>query len=123
MNAQKCAVCATVPLLLMSAAVFEPASAKDKGAGDAVSMPMVTISDIGRPYTVIDGVCASSMYPPITVTDGFDQTLNSASKSLAKIARQQGADAIVGMTVSWETPNSVGSKGRILLCGTMIKFK
>lgn len=89
----------------------------------APDIEMVTIADIGRPYTVIDGTCATAAYPPITLTDGFPATLTNASKALAVIAKRAGADAVVGMTVSWETPNSVGAKGRVLLCGTMVRFK
>ncbi|UVO53057.1 hypothetical protein [Sphingomonas sp. SUN039] len=89
----------------------------------AATIQMVTISDVGRPHTVIDGACAAAMYPPMTMADGFDKTLNNAQSALADVAKRNGADAVVGMTISWETPNSVGAKGRVLVCGTLVKFK
>jgi hypothetical protein len=106
--------------LVGAIALVGAANAADPAPAD---VPMVTIADLGRPYTVIDGTCATAMYPPITLTDGFAATLTNASKALSVIAKRNGADAVVGMTVSWETPNSIGSKGRVLLCGTMVKFK
>ncbi len=90
-----------------------------------------TITDIGRPYSVIDGVCFFEANPRLTnpSTAGMlESALQAASKRLNEIAKKAGADALVGMQVTPVmipdplNPRDVLTNSGVYLCGTLVKF-
>lgn len=96
-----------------AAATVEPAS----------SFQMVTITDIGRPYTALDGACAYGKATGFNImAPEFESAFQSAAAKLVTIAKQHGGDAIVGMQAS-PISETAGDRNGVLLCGTVVKFK
>jgi len=68
-----------------------------------VKFMAVTITDIGRPYSVIDGECAygpAQVFEEINNKSIIETAMQNAAKSLIESAKKVGADAIVGMQFS-----------------------
>ena len=109
-----------VAIFVFAALCGAAASAKpDSG----LAVPIITTSDPGKPYVIIDGACFNATYTPVAAGDGFGPTLNSVMKQASDVAKQQGADAIIGMNVTWEGPNTLTHKGRVVMCGTLVRLK
>jgi len=90
-----------------------------------------TISDIGRPYTIINAGCAfgnPSVFSDVQPRQIFESSVTNATERLVKAAKNMGGDAIVGMQAS---PVPVPIPGRamgysdrsgVMVCGTIVKF-
>jgi hypothetical protein len=92
---------------------------------------MVTITDIGQPYKVIDGGCAYSNSPDLfdkSASSYFQSAFFAAAKMMEQIAKAHGADAVVGMTVTPLAAVDPLTKGFSLafsgvnVCGTFVKL-
>ena len=80
-----------------------------------------TITDIGRPYSVIDGMCAFGSATGFDImTPEMESAFQAGATRLDGMAKEHGADAIVGMQVS---PVIEGETHGVLVCGTFVKFK
>ena len=117
--------------ILLIASLAERATAKDM-------MQVVTITDIGQPYTVINGDCKFAVLhdDPTAIFSGtgyvetaWESTTNQAVSNLVDDAKKLGGDAIVGARISTIGGSgqsggsvSVGLDG-VLACGTIVKFK
>jgi len=86
-----------------------------------------TTEDIGRPYTVIDGVC---VHMPVLVTHGLlgggdmhKGAIQDAYNEVAKIAKKAGADALVAFDMDYASGSENSDSDRFILCGTLVKFR
>ena len=90
----------------------------------------VTVSEIGRPYTVIDGDCKFSRSRGLHIdpSKALDDAKTAAIVLLVKAGQELGAEAIVGMQVQTvQVPDQVGGKETLWnyqaqVCGTFVKF-
>ena len=91
--------------------------------GGAASIPMVTTDDLGRPQQIIDGACGFGEFPRMTLgTDNMLVALRDAFESLAQQVRAAGGDALVAFDVDFENRVPPGEEGRVLVCGTIVRF-
>lgn len=83
---------------------------------------MVTIEDIGQPYTVIDGHCFYSEAAGFSLKgDPIANAMNEAFKNVELQGTQLGANAFVGMDVDFAN-RTEKDEGRVVVCGTFVKF-
>lgn len=119
---------------LVSAAfalTFTALATRAQTAGDANtgagSFLTVTLTDIGRPYDVIDGAC---FYGEGTGAGGgfsfggdpIVKAINKTFEEAAKKGREIGADALVGYDIDFQN-RTEKDESRVLLCGTFVKFR
>lgn len=92
----------------------------------------VTITDIGRPYTIIDGFCffkGQTNDISLSMETMFGSALTAANKVIVANAKAVGADAVVGMNiqaVGIPDPSNAAnyfSHSGVMVCGTWVKFK
>jgi hypothetical protein len=84
-----------------------------------------TISDLGRPYTVIDGECSFGKSTSIMGRE-FESAFEDGANRLDAKAAAHGANAIVGMQatpVSESIDGGRDTRNGVLVCGTFVKFK
>lgn len=99
------------------AACAAPAAAQHTGFLTA------TVADVGRPYDVIDSVCVYQEFPRFSLRgDPLQNALAGAFQQVQERARAAQADALVGFDVDFTSP-AQGEEGRLLLCGTLVKFR
>ncbi len=90
-------------------------------AGDFLT---TTIEDIGRPYEVIDGICMHQVFPRHSAfKDPLAVALQKAFEKIEQAAKEAGADALIGFDVDFSYETMKGNKPRVLVCGTLVKFK
>lgn len=116
-----------IPIGLIFVSMIAPAFAAD------APFLTVTITDIGRPYKVLDGGCATGEVPGFHADTQtiFQLAAGVAGNNLVKQAKAHGADAIVGMTVmpipEQPKPNcgacTFGEHSAVMICGTFVKFQ
>lgn len=83
-----------------------------------------TIENIGRPYTVIDGICVYQEFPSFSVSgDPLEAAVRGAFKKVEAAGKKFGADALVGFDMDFASRPMKGEEGRVLLCGTLVKFR
>jgi hypothetical protein len=83
----------------------------------------VTIENIGRPYEVIEGKCIYQEAAGFSFKDDpIDSAVKNAFVKMEKIALTLGADAFVGFDIDFAN-RSQKDEGRVVLCGTFVKFK
>lgn len=105
---------AFVSLLLSAAAT----AADEQGA-----FLMTTITEIGRPYTVINGGCVYGKATGFDVmSPEFESAFQAAAAKLSAVAKANGGDAVVGMQAS-PISEAAGDRNGVLLCGTIVKLK
>ena len=99
-------------------------------AAQPVSMPVVTITDIGKPYTIVSGDCKWEVLfdTPLNFNGAkgvFENATNKAVNDLVQAAQKLGGNAIVGLQIVNTTGttgnSSVGTLNGILACGTIVK--
>ncbi len=99
-----------------------PAEAKKESSEGIL---VTTIEDIGRDYEIL-GDFPGVIYKeaPRSSLGGDPMTLAAARavQAARDLAKQQGADAIIGLQVSSE-PRTSADEGGVLLIGTLIKYK
>lgn len=92
---------------------------------------MVTGSDIGRPYKVINGTCVFKVNPRLinpSVEGMLNSALQEAGKQLIGTAQKIGANAITNMTVTPllipdpVNPRDLLTNSGVFVCGTFVKF-
>jgi hypothetical protein len=84
---------------------------------------MVTITDLGRPYTVLDGACAYGRATGFNIMNPeFESAFQTAAERLSAIAKAHGGDAVVGMQ-AMPISESAGDRNGVLVCGTVVKLK
>ena len=82
-----------------------------------------TTTDIGRPYTVLDGACVYQQFESFSFSgDPLANAVNAAFKQMSEVAKRLGADALVGFDVDFASRPMKGEEGRVLLCGTLVTF-
>jgi hypothetical protein len=82
-----------------------------------------TITDIGRPYTVVDGTCAYGKATGFNImSPEFESAFQAGATRLAAAAKAHGGDAIVGMQVV-PISESAGDRNGVMVCGTIVKLK
>jgi hypothetical protein len=103
-------------LVLLSCQV---AVAQQPGPGKFLTS---TTENIGRPYQVLDGACVYEQFPGMSLKDPLETALASAFKKMETMARAGGADALIRFDVDFASRPQKGEEGRVLLCGTLVKF-
>jgi hypothetical protein len=91
----------------------------------SVSAALVTSTteNIGRPYTVIDGACVYSQASGFSMKgDPIEASIAKAFEKIEVIAKKAGADALVGFDIDFAN-RTQKDEGRVVLCGTLVKFK
>jgi hypothetical protein len=91
---------------------------------------MVTGSDIGRPYKVVNGLCMFQMNPRFlnpSTSGMLNSAMVEASKQIMANAQKQGADALVNMVVTPmlipdpDNPRDLITNGGVFICGTLVQ--
>lgn len=109
-------------VIMFFSCILFAASFSTSYAEDAAFLT-TTIEDIGRPYSVLDGACVSQQFPGLSFSgDRLQKSVDEAFKKMASLAKKLGADALVGFDVDYDRHPDKG-EGRVLLCGTLVKFK
>lgn len=81
-----------------------------------------TTEDIGRPYKVIDGACVYSQAKGFSFKgDPIEGSIAKAFEKMEVIAKKAGADALVGFDIDFAN-RTQKDEGRVVLCGTLVKF-
>lgn len=82
-----------------------------------------TTEDIGQPYKVIDGACVYSQASGFSFKgDPIEGAIAKAFEKMEVIAKKAGADALVGFDIDFAN-RTQKDEGRVVLCGTLVKFK
>lgn len=82
-----------------------------------------TTENVGKPYDVLDAACVYQQFESFSFSgDPLPNAVNKAFEQVSKIAEKQGADAFVKFDVDFGNRTSK-DEGRVLLCGTLVKFK
>ena len=91
---------------------------------------LVTVEDLDRPYELVTAFPAIGMAewggatrvpPGGGLTDPGLTAITRALERLGEIAKQQGADAVVGVKIDFESPLG-GEEGRAIAYGTLVRF-
>lgn len=113
-------------IALVSAFIMGTADASGRASdsdGETNHIPMVTTNDLGRPQEIIDGACGFGEFPRMTLgTDNMLVALRDAFESLAQQVRAADGDALVAFDVDFENRVPPGEEGRVLVCGTIVRF-
>lgn len=82
-----------------------------------------TISEIGRPYTVVDTACVFQAFPKTaTAGDPLEEAMAQAFSRVREITISAGANGFIGLDVDFTSPSGK-EPGRLLLCGTVVKIR
>ena len=82
-----------------------------------------TTTEIGRPYTVVDGACVYQQFESFSFSgDPLANAVTGAFRQMSDMAKRVGADALVGFDVDFASRPMKGEEGRVLLCGTLVTF-
>jgi len=82
-----------------------------------------TITDIGRPYTVVDAACVFQAFPKTaTAGDPLEEAMAQAFSRAREITISAGANGFIGLDVDFTSPAGK-EPGRLLLCGTVVKIR
>ncbi|MFC1776436.1 hypothetical protein ACFL3I_03735 [Pseudomonadota bacterium] len=94
-----------------------------------VSQPVIagmlssTTDNIGKPYQVIDGACVYSQASGLSFKgDPIELAIAKAFEKMEALAAKTGADALVGFDIDFAN-RTQKDEGRVVLCGTLVKFK
>lgn len=89
----------------------------------AAGILATTTEDIGRPYKVIEGTCIYSQARGMSFSsDPIEGAINKAFEKMEIKARNVGADALVEFDIDFAN-RTQKDEGRVVLCGTLVKFK
>ena len=82
-----------------------------------------TIENIGKPYEALEGLCVYQEAKGFSFkTDPIDGAIQGAFAQMATRAEEIGADALVGFDIDFAN-RTQKDEGRVVLCGTLVKFK
>lgn len=95
------------------------AAAQTPGPGKFLT---TTTDDVGRPYRVLDGGCVYEQFPRMAIKDPLEVAVAGAFKKMEALAKAGGADALVRFDIDFASSPQKGEEGRVLLCGTLVKF-
>jgi len=82
-----------------------------------------TTEDPGKPYEVISIVVSYQQFPSFGVKDPLVAAIQSGYTELEKDLEVANADAIIGLRIEFNSRPMKGEEGRVLLYGTLIKYK
>lgn len=88
----------------------------------AAALATFTTENIGRPYTVLEGLCVYQEAKGFSFkVDPIDGAVKGAFDQMAARAEEIGADALVGFDIDFAN-RTQKDEGRVVLCGTLVKF-
>jgi len=91
----------------------------------SAGVTIITGEDLGRPYQIIESYPAVIYQQFADFSIKGDPLQNAVVKGLKKlriVAEQHGADAVIGTRIEFANRTSK-DEGRVLLYGTLVKFK
>ena len=99
--------------MLLAVLLFGTASA---------ALPTYTIENIGRPYTPLEGLCVYQEARGFSFkVDPIDGAVKAAFAQMEARAGEIGADALVAFDIDFAN-RTQKDEGRVILCGTLVKF-
>lgn len=82
-----------------------------------------TVEEIGTPYEPLKGLCVYQEAKGFSFkTDPIEGAIQAAFEQMAVLAEELGADALVGFDIDFAN-RTQKDEGRVVLCGTLVKFK
>lgn len=106
-----------------AASPARPAPPSPPAAAPPPAFLSTTISDIGRPYTVVDTACVFQAFPKAAATgDPLEEAMAQAFARAREITISAGGNGFIGLDVDFASPSGK-EPGRLLLCGTVVKIR
>lgn len=94
-----------------------------KGQKNSFVMSKSTTEGINRPYEVIDGACVYSEAEVFSLSgDPIENAVHKAFEKMDAYGKKTGADALVEYDIDFAN-RTERDEGRVMLCGTLVKFK
>ena len=84
---------------------------------------ILSIEDPGRPYEIISLVFSYQQFAKFGFEDPLIAAIKSGYSDLIKDIKRAKADAIIGLRIEFNSRPMKGEEGRVLLYGTLIKYK
>ena len=103
----------TKPYMLLAVVLSSTASA---------AFPTYTIENIGRSYTPLEGLCVYQEAKGFSFkVDPIDGAVKGAFAQMEARAGEIDADALVNFDIDFAN-RTQKDEGRVILCGTLVKF-
>ena len=108
--------------MLKSATIISTLLTIVSGTASA-ALTTYTIEDIGRPYTVLEGLCVYQEAKGFSFkVDPIEGAIKAAFTQMETRAGEIGADALVGFDIDFAN-RTQKDEGRVVLCGTLVKYE
>ena len=89
----------------------------------SATLSLFTIENIGRPYTPLEGLCVYQEAKGFSFkVDPIDGAIKGAFAQMEARAEEIGADALVSFDIDFAN-RTQKDEGRVVLCGTLVKYE